>query len=961
MDTSYYSDKLNLFTCNVNSLRANFDSLGLFLLSQPFDLDIIFISETWLKDYETSLFTIPNYNSFWLNNDYNRSGGVAFFIKNNIRTGRINKFKAPSYQILCIELILESKNLILIGCYRSPSYSSNDFLERLNIIFDTYKNSDLFMFGDININTLDQALALSYLDILSQHGLLSLIREPTHITNHSATCLDHVNGRWTGTINATAKVVDGNITNSLTYHTGISLEISGVLRKQNSHEFTYLNKNDFKRALEEINWDIIYKEENIDIAFEKFIEFIQVAKTKATILIKTNSKNGKRTPWITNDLIRKCNEKNKLFKLTKKFPFNIYLKEQYHILARNLSDQLLQAKRDYFRANLNSNVEQFWRIFNTQILHKPIKSSKISEIFEPITNDIIQVKGNEKKVANFFNNFFLEIPGKTIKDAYGINYQVDYNMINTEDRETSWYFQKIDLADIEKAIHCIKKLKTSGKDGITLEMVKDNTDIFLPLLLHLFNFSIKHGYFPKILKESVVVPVYKRNDHRSIANYRPISLISTISKIFEHCIGEKLVDYLLKIDYFSKNQYGFQRNKSTLQALYSHINEIVTNLEKKRYTAALYLDLTRAFDLVNHKLLLLKLKKCGVSANMHRWFRTYLYNRLQFSRIDSFLSEGGIVDSGVPQGSVLGPLLFIIYINDLCQIDIVSLLIAFADDTSIVFSGSTIKELNTIAQNDIEKIFQWLKNNSLVLNLTKCNAVCYSKNHDNTGTLSLTLRTQEINDNSESYKFDEVDYTKYLGLILDNKLNWQNHINNLIVKLKQLNYMFYKIKKFLNKGVLRKIYLAFYQSKLLYGLPIWGGTFDYIIHPLKVVQNSTIRSLFGTSDNYSATKLYSQYELLPIPFLYQYIMLLYIIKNKNLFSLYLFNRNTRNANLPLLFEQKFFKTKNRNSMIYQAPIIYNNMLKTDDKFKDAICEERSIYTLKKIIKQNFLIKMKNLI
>lgn len=202
-----------------------------------------------------------------------------------------------------------------------------------------------------------------------------------------------------------------------------------------------------------------------------------------------------------------------------------------------------------------------------------------------------------------------------------------------------------------------------------------------------------------------------------------------------------------------------------------------------------------------------------------------------------------------------------------------SLLIAFADDTSIVFSGTTIKELNTNAQNDIEKIFKWLKKNSLVLNLIKCNVVCYSKNYDNTGTLSLTLRTQEINDNSEIYKFHEVDYTKYLGLILDNKLNWQNHINNLIIKLKQLNYMFYKIKKFLNKGVLRKIYLAFYQSKLLYGLPLWGGTFDYISHPLKVVQNSTIRSLFGTLDNYSATKLYSQYELLPIPFLYQYIML----------------------------------------------------------------------------------------
>lgn len=962
MDSPISSDRLNVFTCNINSLRANFDSLGLFLASQSIDPDIIFISETWLQDCETAFFKFPNYNSFWLNNPYNRSGGVVFFTKHCIRTGRINKFQTASYQILCLEIILDSKTFVLIGCYRSPSYSSNEFLIEINLVLNQYQNNDLFMMGDININTLDRDLALPYLDILTDHGLLTIIKEPTHITSHSATCLDHINGRWTGRIDARAKVIEGNITNSLTYHKGINLEISGVIRKQTLHEFTYLNKIHFKRELEIIDWDIVYREDNIDFAFKKFIEQLQTAKNIATLTIKTNSKRGKRSPWITNTLIIKCNEKNKLFKLTKKFPFNVYIKDKYHTLSKALSHQLLQAKKDYFHKNLNSHVELFWRIFNTQVIHKPVKISKITGIVDPYTKDTLTVKGKEREVANIFNTFFLEIPRKTVQEAYGVKYQVDYTIINPEERETSWLLKQIDIADVEKAISRIQKLHTSGKDGITLAMIKDNLNILLPPLLYLFNMSIRHGYFPAILKQSVVVPVYKREDHRNIANYRPISLISTISKIFEQCINEKLVAYLLQIDFFSKNQYGFQSNKSTLQALYAHINAIVTNLEKKRYTAALYLDLTRAFDLVDHKLLLLKLEKCGVCANMKRWFQTYLTNRMQYTRIDSFLSEGGKVESGVPQGSVLGPLLFILYINDLCDIDIASLLTSFADDTSIVFSGSTIKELNNAAQNDIDKILKWVKENSLVLNYRKCNIVCYSKTHDNNDTLSLILRTPDFNNNkSNHYLLDEVDSTKYLGLILDKNLNWQKHINSLVVKLKKLNYLFFKIKKFLSHGVLRKIYMAFYQSKLLYGISIWGKTFDYILHPLKVVQNSTIRTLFGNTDNFSATQLYSQYQIFPITFLYQYGTLLYIIKNKNSFSLYTFNRNTRNATLPLLSVPKFFTTSNRNSMMYNAPIIYNNMLQQDIKFREAVFEERGISSFKNIIKQHIINTLKNFI
>lgn len=353
----------------------------------------------------------------------------------------------------------------------------------------------------------------------------------------------------------------------------------------------------------------------------------------------------------------------------------------------------------------------------------------------------------------------------------------------------------------------------------------------------LYNQSIKKGVFPDILKISRVTPIPKDGDLSLPTNYRPISQTETISKIFEQIIYKQVSTYLEGNKLLSDYQFGFRKNKTTEDAILSLTENIYKNLNDKKISVLLSLDLKKAFDVINLDILISKLDNIGIKGNELCWFKSYLFNRKQYVKLNNYASEYATVSNGVPQGSVLGPMLFSIYINDFDNCH-ESFSVRFADDTSILLSGSNINELQHKANREVEQIANWLSSNKLALNANKTTYIIIS-NIKQEVNINIRINNTEIK---------RVTHFKLLGTILDDKLNFKKHIDLVITKIAYFLYVLRKVKGIFSKRILTSLYYCLVFPYLNYNLTVWGGTSDYIIRPLIIMQKKIIRILNGSTN-----------------------------------------------------------------------------------------------------------------
>ena len=400
----------------------------------------------------------------------------------------------------------------------------------------------------------------------------------------------------------------------------------------------------------------------------------------------------------------------------------------------------------------------------------------------------------------------------------------------------------------------LKTKKSTRADEISSFFVRKLASVLSSYLCFLFSFAFEFGIFPNCFEIARVVPIYKAGFKKEVTNYRPISLLTCFSKILEKLIQNKLLKFCQKNNIFYNRQFDFRKNHSTIQAINDFVSQCYDNLNCKKDTCLILLDIRKAFDIVNHNILLNKLNPYGIRGVANDLLHSYLSNRTQFVDISDSISSTRLVANGVPQGSILGPILFLIFINDLANALKTSPQL-FADDACLLISDTSLDGLERFCNSELLLVCEWMTSNRLALNPYKTQTLLISHRKINSKTFSLAINSILINITSTA---------KYLGRKIDSTLSFTNQINKIEAKISTALGILFRLQHFAPKQILISVYYSLVYPHLCYGVIVWGSTCNYLLNRLQVLQNKCLRVIEGWQIKQRIKPLYEKHDFLNI-------------------------------------------------------------------------------------------------
>ena len=414
---------------------------------------------------------------------------------------------------------------------------------------------------------------------------------------------------------------------------------------------------------------------------------------------------------------------------------------------------------------------------------------------------------------------------------------------------------KTNESEILKLINDLNNEKSAGHDEFSAKFLKLCAPYISVPLVTIFNRAISCGIYPDLLKIARVTPIHKKGNRHDPNNYRPISVLSMINKAFEKILHTRLYSYLTKFNIIYEYQFGFREGHSTTQALIEINDKIKSSIDNKLLTSGIFIDLTKAFDTVNHDILLDKMEMYGIRGNTHSLFKNYLTNRKQYVRVNNINSDMREITCGVPQGSVLGPLLFILYINDIANCCNEGYFRIFADDTGIFCHSNDITSLIQKSEIILKNVYEWFIHNKLTLNVSKTAFIIFRSKRYPESNLPDSITYNDI-------KINRVSQIKYLGLIFDEYMSWNAHVADLCNKLKCFFSIFYNIRNYVNKDHIRVIYYTMIYSRIKYGCIVYGLTSVDNLEKIQVMQNKLLKVISHKPYRFSTNKLHNELFLL---------------------------------------------------------------------------------------------------
>jgi len=878
----------NIIHQNIQSLRENFDLFLVHLNSLKSKPDIIFLSEIWIYDSECDSFSIPGYSfNSSCNNSY-RAGGVAVYFRNDLNCTCSN-FNFKTCDVLKLVCCVDNINLTFICFYRIQTFDIAEFLIDFSNVVSTESTKNLVLLGDFNIDLLGRTTRINdvneYLWSIASFGLESVISQVTR--PRSKSCLDHILLRINNNnILYHTDVLDLKISDHSM--TSLSLNLSSKAFSSNNQS-NYITKSTINYEFLKISllyepWNHVYTASNPSEAFSKFFATLSnyISNCTTSALKK---KNLKLKPWMTNNLLNLIKKRDKLRKVVKKHPNNLRASNHYNNLCDQIKQNVKLCKENYYTEKLQQNKGNprgEWKIIDS-ILNKDTGSSDISLLINgSITNDGPQL-------CNIFNNHFTNTASKIHSEFNNSSLSGNINFFqNHSFQHNSFVYSPITSSEILKIISGLKNSdsKSDFSQVLSNNILKKISLYIVDVLNYLLNFSIYCGAFPSDLKVATVIPLFKKGSKLDINNYRPISMLPVISTVFEKAMKVRFVSFLEKNSFFSNCQYGFRKNLSTEMALNKFCNEIHSGINGNLSCSSLFIDITKAFDTVCHKTLYSKLYQAGFRGFILDWLYSFLLNRKQVVRTNGSYSHSLTVNVGVPQGSVLGPVLFLIYINSLFNLPFIGLITGFADDISFNYCNKNVFENIININQDLELIRKWFYSHklqiskktkimlySLIGNVPDSCDIWYHSPSCKRFPLSLN-NSNTFNSNcvchEDCFLIEVVKEFKYLGLIIDFQLNWKSHCLNLRKYFMQVVRNIFNLKYYCSYVILRTFYFALFNSKLQYAIITWGGTYFDTIEPLLIAQKHALRLMFNKNRFEPSYPLFVRSNILPLRHLYYY-------------------------------------------------------------------------------------------
>ena len=849
---------------NIASLSLHFDELSTILSNTDTIFDFIGITETGLNA-RSSIHDLVGYEHLDCPTESSK-GGVRLYFSNRYNfkeTEDLCLYESKLLESVFVEILSnQPKQNIIVGCiYKHPEMAVSQFNKAIYTMLEkvSRENKKILLMGDFNIDLLKIDIhdeSSSYFDIISSFGLLPTILRPTRITCRSKTLIDNIFCNFSD-----IDTISGNLTCSISDHLPQFSLFNFSLNKYRGDKTTFMrnysqfNRDNFLLDFFDIDWKHVLKSSDPGKNLNDFISRTNDLINQHVPLKKVRHKDIPRKPWITKGILTSIRHKNALYKkfIVEK---NAQKKEELHSnfkSYRNWLTKILRlSKTSHYKAFFDmhkTNLRETWQGIRSLVSYKSRKNSSPSSL---LINKVIQ--NDPLTIANCFNEYFGSIASKTKAKIRPINKSfADYLC---EPNQSSMFFSPINAIEIGKIIQSLHVNKAQGPSSIPTNFLKLLSPTCSEILSDIFNSCLTLGIYPSCLKCANVIPVFKKGSPLDSCNYRPISLLSNVNKIFEKLLHSRLSSFLDKYSCLYPLQFGFRKGHSTAHAV-MYLTELIRDcIDKGKFACGVFLDLQKAFDTVDHSILLTKMSHYGIRGKANSLFKSYLEDRSQYVTIDGRTSEKCSIKHGVPQGSVLGPLLFLIYINDLNFSIKHSRTIHFADDTSLLNCNRSLKKLNKQVNHDLRLLNEWLRSNKISLNADKTEIILFRSSARKAIRKSLNFR---IN----GQKILPKSSVTYLGVKINQFLSWKDHFMLLESKLSRANGILAKLRHYVSQETLINVYHAIFNSHLNYCLLVWGKLPNYITDKIRSLQNSALRLIHFKTRSDRTAPLYRSSQILP--------------------------------------------------------------------------------------------------
>lgn len=856
------SNILQIGFLNICHLLPKVDQLQALMNNQETKINVFALNETFLtdsiQDYELA---ISGYNIIRKDRKGN-GGGVAAYIEHGRPFLRHPEYEVDVIEAIWIELILPHiRNVLLCIMYRPPDSNTQWYECFHDMLLAPFKDfSDIIIVGDFNINLLDKKVNRRWQLELRIFNLTQMVTVATRQTESTMTLIDHV---YTTNESRLMNTIVPQIRLSDHFPIFFTWRLNNkVIRNKSHRSFKYraidrIDTAAFKSDLRNMlpigplphECDV---DKSLSCWHENFINVLNLHAPKKAKRVKRE----KQPRWFNKDI----NNAIKMRDRTK-----IKDPTAYRFWRNKVTCMIRAAKQNYFKEAITSNKgdsKAIWKVL------RDAQSNNTGMVINHSPN-ILKVDGkiitDTRDIVEAFNKYFIEVC-----QTYLVNNQ--HNNCDTFPEVRKYVNAKLPQGEtfniprvteqyVLKYLQSLDPNKATGLDEISAHVLKISAIEITPSITRIINQSIDTDVFPCNWKEAKVIPSFKTESRHDLSNYRPIAILPILSKIIEKHVHLALSKHLNKFDLLRNTQSGFREKHSCETALLKVVDQWMESIDKGYILGTVFLDLSKAFDLVNHEIMVTKLRIYGVSSKAINWFKSYLVNRSQCTYLNGVLSSSRRIACGVPQGSILGPLLFLIYINDIdltleyCSADM------YADDTTFYASDTSTINLNNKLQRDMEKVSAWCDRNKMAINTTKTKVLLMGSGQrlaslpDNANTLSVTLGGKILK---------TVKYEELLGVKIDNNLSWHIQVDNVCKTVSNRLALLRRIQPYIDLNTKIIFYNGYVRPILDYCSIVWGTCGANDLQKLLHMQKAAARIITNSGRYESSTELFKMLKWHPV-------------------------------------------------------------------------------------------------